>query len=108
MFNLFSSSAVAYKSLSGKEFKEEYSKSKQAVLIDVRTPGEFASGSIDKAKNIDVMSPDFKKRLSTRDKNKEYFIFCRSGGRSSQACSLMSELGFKVYNLKGGVGAWPG
>lgn len=41
------------------------------------------------------------------DKSKDYFIFCRSGNRSAQACGIMAELGFNVYNLKGGVGMWP-
>lgn len=107
MFNLFSTETKAYKSLNGKEFKEEYSKSKQPVLIDVRTAAEFASGSISNAKNIDVLSLDFKKQLNSLDMEKEYFLFCRSGNRSGQACSMMAEQGFKVYNLKGGIGAWP-
>ena len=50
MFNLFSSETKAYKSLGGQEFKQEYSKSTQSVLIDVRTVGEFSSGSITGAK----------------------------------------------------------
>ena len=108
MFNLFSSETKAYKSLGGPEFKQEYSKSMQSVLIDVRTVGEFASGSIAGAKNIDMMSPDFKKQISALDKSKDYFLFCRSGQRSGQACRIMAEHGFKVYNLNGGVSAWPG
>jgi len=107
MFNLFSSKTKAYKSLGGQEFEQEYSKSRQSVLIDVRTVGEFASGSITAAKNIDMMSPDFKKQISALDKSKEYFLFCRSGHRSGQACSIMAEHGFQVYNLNGGVSAWP-
>ncbi|HEU5145432.1 MAG TPA: rhodanese-like domain-containing protein [Chryseosolibacter sp.] len=107
MFNIFSSENTAYKSLNGQEFKGEYNKSKYPVLIDVRTAGEFASGSIPNAKNIDIMSPDFQKKITTLDKSKDYFLFCRSGSRSAQACSIMSEHGFNVYNLKGGVGAWP-
>lgn len=107
MFNLFSSETKAYKSLGGQEFKQEYSKGKHSVLIDVRTAGEFGAGSIMGAKNIDIMSPDFDKQISALDKSKDYFLFCRSGHRSGQACSIMAERGFKVYNLKGGVNAWP-
>ncbi len=107
MFNLFSSETKVYKSFGGKEFKEEYTKRKQPVLIDVRTAGEFASGSINNAKNIDIMSPDFQKKISGLDKNKNYFLFCRSGNRSDQACSIMAKQGFNVYNLKGGISAWP-
>jgi rhodanese-related sulfurtransferase len=45
--------------------------------------------------------------LGKLDKDKEYFVFCRSGNRSGSACKLMADQGFKVYNLAGGVGAWP-
>lgn len=107
MFKLFSSDTKSYKSLGGKEFKDEYTKSKQPVLIDVRTSAEFASGSINGAKNINVSAPDFNKQISALDKGKDYFLFCRSGGRSAQACSIMAEQGFNVYNLRGGIGAWP-
>lgn len=107
MFNIFSSKVKAYKSLSGLEFKGEYNNSKQPVLIDVRTAGEFASGSIPGAKNIDLMSADFKKVIASLDKSRNYFLFCRSGNRSAQACDIMADQGFNVYNLKGGIGAWP-
>lgn len=107
MFNIFSSETKAYPSLNGSEFKEEYNNSKQPVLIDVRTAGEFASGSIRNAKNIDMMSVDFRKQIASLDKAKDYFVFCRGGNRSAQACSIMAAQGFNVYNLKGGVGAWP-
>lgn len=107
MFNIFSSETKTFKSLSGREFKEEYTKSKQPVLIDVRMAAEFASGSIPGAKNIDIMSPDFRKQISSLDKSRPYFLFCRSGNRSAQACGIMAQQGFNVYNLKGGVGAWP-
>lgn len=107
MFNIFSSKTKAYKSLGGKEFKEEYSKCRKPVLIDVRTAGEFASGSIPGARNIDIMSPGFQKQIARLDKGMDYFLFCQSGNRSGQACKLMAEQGFRVYNLQRGVGAWP-
>jgi rhodanese-related sulfurtransferase len=107
MFNLFSSKSEAFKSLGGREFRDAFIRSKQSVLIDVRTAGEFASGSLKDAKNIDVMSPDFARQISTLDKSKDYFLFCRSGNRSGQACSIMAGQGFKVYNLKGGLDEWP-
>lgn len=107
MFNLFSSDTKAYKNLNGREFKEQFQNVKKAVLLDVRTPGEFASGTIKGAKNMDMMSPSFKSAISKLDKDKEYFLFCRSGNRSGQACNMMSKEGFKVYNLKSGVDDWP-
>jgi len=105
MFNLFSR-AKEYEDLGGSEFKSRYNEVK-GVLVDVRTPGEFQSGSIRGARNIDFMSASFMERFTQLDKNKEYFLFCRSGARSGQACSILSKQGYKVYNLMGGVGAWP-
>lgn len=107
MFNIFSSETKSYKDFNGREFKEAYNNSKQPVLIDVRTAGEFASGSIPGAKNIDIMSPDFQNLIASLDKSKDYFLFCRSGNRSQHACGIMADQGFSVYNLKGGVSAWP-
>jgi Rhodanese-related sulfurtransferase len=108
MFNLFSFGTKAYEDLRGQEFQQKFTSTKGAVLVDVRTAGEFSSGSIKGAKNIDFMSASFVEQFSKLDKSKEYFLFCRSGNRSGQACSILSKEGYKVYNLSGGVGAWPG
>ena len=64
------------------------------VVIDVRTPAEFASGHLDGALNIDVQSPDFAAQISQLDPEADYFVYCRSGNRSGQAISQMSNLGF--------------
>ena len=108
MFNLFRSKPKNYETLDGHTFKNRYKNSSSALLLDVRTAGEFASGSIKGAKNLDVSSARFREALKTMDKNKEYFIFCRSGMRSGTACKLMSKEGFKTINLAGGIGSWPG
>jgi rhodanese-related sulfurtransferase len=107
MLNIFSSDTKAYKSLAGRDFKQEYNMSKRPMLIDVRMAEEFTLGSIPGAKNIDIMSPDFKTKISQLDKSNDYFVFCRSGNRSGQACNIMAEQGFTVYNLKGGISTWP-
>jgi rhodanese-related sulfurtransferase len=107
MFNLFSIGTKNYENLKGAEFKTKYNQSKGAVLVDVRTPGEFRSGTIRGSRNIDFMSASFGSQVATLDKSKEYFLFCRSGSRSAQACNLMAKEGFKVYNLAGGIGEWP-
>jgi len=98
--------AGEFESLEGVEFKSRYSSSPNAVLIDVRTPGEFKAGTIKGAKNLDLMSSGFKLAIEKLDKEKEYFLFCRSGARSATACKVMSGNGFKVYNLKGGISSW--
>ena len=77
------------------------------VIIDVRTPEEFNDGHIENAINIDFYSETFREDLDKLDKNKTYFIYCRSGNRSGRAMDIMAELGFKeVYNLSVGITAW--
>ena len=107
MFDLFTSKTTSFRNLNGKSFKEAYASSTGAVLLDVRTPGEFSSGTIPGAQNADMMSPVFMQYISTLDKNVEYFVFCRSGARSAEACRAMNEIGLKVSNLSGGIGSWP-
>jgi rhodanese-related sulfurtransferase len=106
MFGLFSTTK-AYENLDGLEFKEKFTGTQDAVLVDVRTAGEFSGGTIKGAKNIDFMSASFKDQFLKLDKSKDYFLFCRSGNRSGQACNTVSKEGYKVYNLDGGIGAWP-
>jgi len=77
------------------------------VIIDVRTPEEFADEHIENAINIDYRSETFRDELNTLDKNKTYLIYCRSGGRSGNALDIMAELNFReVYNMSGGINQW--
>jgi rhodanese-related sulfurtransferase len=107
MFNLFKSAPKTYEDLDGNSFKAKYQQAPKAELLDVRTAGEFASGTINGARNLDVTSPQFRTALQSLDKNKEYYVFCRSGNRSGSACDLLTAQGLKAYNLAGGIGAWP-
>ena len=77
------------------------------VVLDVRTPAEIADGKITGAMEMDFRADGFDGKLDNLDKEKTYLVYCRSGGRSSNACKMMSEKGFKnLYNLKGGYTAW--
>ncbi|MEZ4894411.1 MAG: rhodanese-like domain-containing protein [Saprospiraceae bacterium] len=75
------------------------------MLLDVRTPAEFAQGAIPGA-NIDFLSPSFAGKIKNLDKDVTYFLYCRSGARSAQAGKQMNKLGFDVRNLSGGIGAF--
>ena len=79
-----------------------------SIILDVRTEEEFESGYIAGAKNLDIRGgADFISSIEELDKTKAYFVYCRSGARSGQACQLMEQMGFEqVYNLEGGVLAW--
>jgi rhodanese-related sulfurtransferase len=77
------------------------------VIIDVRTPAEFAEEHIENATNIDFYSEAFRDTLNNLDKNKTYLIYCRSGVRSGSALDIMAELNFReVYNILGGINQW--
>ena len=77
------------------------------VIIDVRTPEEYADGHIEKAINLNYHSETFKDELNKLDKDNIYLIYCRSGNRSGAALSIMEELGFgEVYNMLGGIVQW--
>lgn len=77
------------------------------VIIDVRTPEEYANGHIENAINLDYYSETFKDELNKLDKNKAYLIYCRSGRRTGTVLDIMKELGFtEVYNMLGGITQW--
>jgi len=77
------------------------------VILDVRTQGEFESGHIENAINLNYYSENFDDELGKLDKNKIYVIYCQSGGRSGNALKKMEELGFmEVYNIIGGILSW--
>lgn len=81
----------------------------EVVVLDVRTPGEFATGHIQGAINIDVEGSTFDSQIAELDKSKEYAIYCRSGRRSAVAAEKMAGAGFtKLTNLESGVIAWQG
>jgi len=80
---------------------------KKVVVLDIRTPEEFAAGHIAGATNINFNSPDFAKAISGLDTNKTYLVHCASGKRSSQALPVFKKLKFpSLYQLDGGIKAW--
>lgn len=81
-----------------------------AVVIDVRTEEEYQEGIIAGAKNIDIYKgQEFIDMLETLDKSKNYYVYCKAGGRSEQACSIMNQIGFEnAFNLIGGFSNWAG
>jgi rhodanese-related sulfurtransferase len=98
---------MSYKNLAPVEFKAAFENNPYAVVIDVRTPVEIASGKIPAALEIDFFAADFAEKVQKLDKSKVYFMVCRSGNRSGQACAMMSQSGFKeLVNLAGGMMAW--
>lgn len=77
------------------------------MVIDVRTPAEFADGHLAGASLVDFEAPDFRSRIGELDRDGRYVVYCRSGNRSGQAVAQMEELGFTdVADVDGGILAW--
>lgn len=89
------------------EFVEIKSAQPDAILLDVRTSGEFTEGTISGAENIDVLKESFETEVQGLDKNQTVLVFCKSGGRSATAKQKLLDLGFtKVVDLEGGIKGW--
>ena len=89
---------------------EQFDKLRQkpgAVVLDVRTPQEFAQGHVPGAVNMDISDPTFRKKLETLDKSKTYLVHCAKGVRSNRAVNLMSSLGLGgLYDYHAGFEDW--
>ena len=92
------------------EWREKLENDSNAIIIDVRTEQEIDEGYIPKALHMDIyQGQEFMNNIQELDKEKTYYVYCRSGGRSAQACAIMNQLGFQnTYNLIGGFSEWQG
>lgn len=79
----------------------------KAEIIDIREPYEFRGGSLKTAKNI-PMGQLLENPGKYLDKEKEYYIMCQSGARSSRTCAALTKHGYKVINVSGGMGSYAG
>jgi len=76
----------------------------ETVIIDVRTPVEYAEGHVPGALNIDIASPTFNDEIAALPADQTYVVYCRSGNRSAQAATIMADAGFSdVYNVDAGL-----
>lgn len=77
------------------------------VVLDIRTPEEFAGARLANSINVDFYATDFANQLDVLDKSATYVVYCRSGNRTSQAIPIMRDLGFEVvYEVDGGIVNW--
>lgn len=81
-------------------------KTEKVVVLDVRTPEEYAEGHLQGALNIDYRNENFAARVDSLDKTQKYEVYCRSGHRSGESVKIMTEKGFNAYNLTGGILEW--
>jgi len=96
--------------LTQQQWAEELARNPEAIILDVRTPEEWEEGIIPGALMLDIYSgPEFMAGIQQLDKDKTYFVYCKAGGRSRQACDIMNLTGIgKTFNLLGGFSQWTG
>lgn len=96
--------------LSQEEWKSRAGEAENAVIIDVRTPEEWQEGIVAGARMLNIFDASkFMEEVNAMDRQAEYFLYCRSGARSGQACQILNSQGIeKAFNLEGGMLAWEG
>ena len=100
-------SADDVKHVKSKEAAELIAKG-NIIVLDVRTPDEFAEGHIEGAQNIDFLDDaKFKAEAAKLDKSKTYLVHCQAGGRSTKSLEPLKALGFEhLIHLDDGFGGW--
>lgn len=100
-----STTADAVQSISPADYQTEYvNASVPHLLLDVRTPEEFASGHIQGAVNISVET--LRQRLNEVPREQPIIVYCRSGNRSAQAASILAQANYTDIHDLGGINAW--
>ena len=97
------------KNLTKEEWEKALTTSTNYVLLDVRSPQECRSGMQENASQLNFLDQaEFMAGIESLDKNKDYYVYCRSGARSSNACAVLNQKGFTSFNLLGGMLEWDG
>jgi len=96
-----------FTNLSSEEFQKQAKSDANNVIIDLRTTEEINKGYIKGAIQLDFLAKDAEAQIDKLDKNKTYYVYCQSGGRSGDAAEYMEKHGFKkVFNLEKGFSNW--
>ena len=92
------------------QWREQITQDDNALILDVRTDMEVEEGMIPNAQQIDIQdAAGFMEKAKALDASKNYYVYCRSGGRSAQACMILNSLKLpNTYNLLGGMLEWDG
>lgn len=96
--------------LTQNDWRQQQEEDKESVIIDVRTDEEMEEGFIPGAVQMNIQDTGkFYEDAKKLDSTKNYFLYCRSGSRSAQACMLFNSLGIEnAFNLVGGIAEWDG
>jgi len=98
------------KNINQQEWKELIANDANAIIIDCRSEYEWSDGVIENSTLLDIFdSHGFMNEANKMDKNKNVYVYCRSGVRSVSACQILESVGFSnTYNLLGGIMSWQG
>lgn len=78
-----------------------------AIILDVRTPEEYKEEHLAGARQLDFLNTSvFDAGIKLLDKSHTYYVYCRSGKRSHNACIKMKKQGLKVFDMEGGILNW--
>lgn len=103
----FSNLSAQRTQLNSPEIKEVLRKNKAIVILDVRTPEEFAAGHLKGAQNIDIRQQDAYSKLDKLNPKTTYLVYCRTNHRSGLAVDYMMQKGFKnVYQMMDSFPGW--
>lgn len=98
------------KNVNQEEWKNLIANDSNAIIIDVRTPQEWDDGVFENAVLMNIQNTvgfidDIKKLNLTNN----FYLYCRSGGRSQMGCQILESFGVKnTFNLLGGIMVWDG
>lgn len=99
--------AGVVKNVSPGEAEKLLRENPKIIVLDVRTPEEFAAGHIAGAKNVDFKAADFAAKVAALDTGRAYLVHCAAGGRSGKTLDLMKGKNFAaIYHLSEGFKAW--
>lgn len=109
-FFLFLTKILIMTDLSQQDWAQMAKEDANGLIIDVRTDMELEEGKISNAIQCNIQnSVRFMEDVKRFDPNKNYYVYCRSGARSAQACMIMNASGIaNTFNLVGGVMNWTG
>lgn len=99
-FDFFSKSDI-------NEGVSRFQQTEGALLLDVRTPEEYAEGHIPQSRNLPLQQIDQICSVAA-DKEKPVFVYCRSGARSGRAVDHMKQLGYRNAVNIGGIMEYQG
>ncbi len=104
---LLTASAQKIMQKNSTELSQILAKDKKIVILDVRTPQEFAAGHLKGAVNIDIYQDNFYTRIDKLDKKTSYMVYCRTSNRSGVTVTYMKQKGFAlVYQMMDGFPGW--